>query len=200
MRHVALLLALAAVLAYPPVAAADHGDPYEDEQAGVAYTNVTTAEGDEYTIACGGGEPAPSAEAQRARFARSSSVAEEACATGEAAPICKHWRFWVEALNHVGVRLYRYNLIVRWCYNRARTRVLSSSGYSDRWPSDVNWFIRFVDHTSGYASPVGGSSQYISTSGRLEACMRWCFKSYNPRIAVRVYATGVFRWVDWAAA
>ncbi len=199
MKNVPLLLALAAVLVFPATAAAEHGDPYEDEQAGVAYTGVTSDEGAEYTVNCSA-EPAPTAERKARRPARNAGVVEEACATGEAAPICKHWRFWVEAYNHVGVRLYRYNLVVRWCYNRARTRILSSSGYSDRWPSDVNWFIRFVDHTSGYASPVGGASQYISTAGRFEACMRWCFKSYHPRIAVRVYATGVFRWVDWAAA
>jgi hypothetical protein len=200
MRHVPLLLALAAVLAFPPAAVADHGDPYEDEQAAVAYTEVTSEGGDEYTVSCGGSEPPTTAERKVKRPARNSAVTDEACATGETAPICKHWLFFVDAFNHVGVRLYRYNLVAHWCYNRARTRILSSSGYSDRWPSQVNWFIRFVDHTHGYASPLGGVSQYISTSGRFEACMRWCFRSYHPRIAVRVYATGAHRWIDWAAA
>ena len=199
MRYVPLLLVLAA-LAFPPVAAADHGDPYEDEQAAVAYTEVTSAAGDEYSVSCGSGQPPLETERAPRRAVRASSVSDEACASGEAAPICKHWHFWVDAFNHVRMRLYRYNLVVRWCFNRARTRVLSSSGYGERWPSHVNWFIRFVDHTHGYASPLGGVSQYISTSGRFEACMRWCFRSYYPRIAVRVYATGAFRWVDWAAA
>jgi hypothetical protein len=203
MRYVPLLLGLAATLAFPSVAAADHGDPYEDEQAAVAYTDVTSAGGDEYSVSCrgtGGSEPPVEAQRVARRAVRTSAVTDQACASGEAAPICKHWHFWVDAFNHVGMRLYRYNLGVRWCYNRARTRVLSSSGYGERWPSHVNWFIRFVDHTHGYASPLGGVSQYISTSGRFEACMRWCFRSYYPRIAVRVYATGAFRWVGWAAA
>lgn len=199
MKNVPLLVVLTAMLTFPPAAAADHGDPYEDEQAAVAYTEVTSEGGDEYTVSCGVAD-APTAERKGRRPARTSPVTEAACATGEPAPICKHWHFWVDAFNHVGMRLYRYNLIVRWCYNRARTKILSSSGYSDRWPSHVNWFIRFADHTSGYASPPGAVSQYISTSGRLEACMRWCFRSYHPRIAVRVYATGAHRWVDWAAS
>jgi hypothetical protein len=199
MRHVPLLLALAAVLAFPPVAAANHGDPYEDEQADVAFSDVTSADGGEYTVFCGGGGEPPTVESRR-RPRSTATVADEACATGEAAPICRHHHFWVDAFNHVGMRLYRYNLVVRWCYNRARTRILSSSGYSERWPSHVNWFIRFADHMHGYASPLGSVSQYISTSGRFEACMRWCFRSYHPRIAIRVYATGAYRWVDWAAA
>jgi hypothetical protein len=193
------LLALAAALAFPAVAAAEHGDPDEDAQAAVAYTDVTDGGGDEYAVACGSGEPV-AAERTARRPARTSTVVDEACATGEAAPICKSWHFWVAAFNHAGMRLYRYNLVAHWCYNRARTRILSSSGYSDRWPSHVNWFIRFAGHPHGYASPVGGASQYISTSGWFEACMRWCFKSYYPRIAVRVYATGAYRWVDWAAS
>ncbi len=199
MKYVPLLLWLAAVLAFPPAAAADHGDPYEDQEAAVAYTDVTSAGGDEYTVSCGGGGTT-TADREGSRRRPRSAVANEACASGEVAPICRHWHFWVDAFNHAGMRLYRYNLVVHWCYNRARTRILSSSGYSDRWPSYVNWFIRFVDHSHGYASPLGGVSQYISTSGRFEACMRWCFRSYHPRIAVRVYATGAFRWVDWAAS
>ena len=200
MKYVPLLVALTAVLTFPPAAAADHGDPYEDEQAAVAYTDVTSAGGDEYSISCGASEPPVEAERAAKRAVRTSTVTDEACASGEPAPICKHWQFWVDAFNHAGMRLYRYNLVVRWCYNRARTRILSSSGYSDRWPSHVNWFIRFADHTSGYASPLGSVSQYISTSGRFEACMRWCFRSYHPRIAVHVYATGAYRWIDWAAS
>ena len=199
MKHIPLLLAVVALLAFPPVAAADHGDPYEDEQAGVAFTDVTSAGGEEYTASCGGGD-STSALRKGGRPGARTAVVNEACSSGEALPICKEWHFWVEAFNHAGLRLYRYNLVVHWCYNRARTRILSSSGYSDRWPSRVNWFIRFVDHTSGYASATGGVSQYISTSAKFEACMRWCFKSYYPRIGVKIYATGSWRWVDWAAA
>jgi hypothetical protein len=199
MRHVPLLVAIGALLVFPPAAAADHGDPYEDEQAGVAFTDVGSGGGEEYTVECGGGG-LPTVDRSGGRRMRATSVAEEACASGEAAPICRAHHFWVEAYNHVGIRLYRYNLVVHWCYNRARTRIVSSSGHSDRWPSNVNWFIRFVGHASGYSSAIGNFSQYVSTSGKFDACMRWCFRSYYPRIGVKVYATGAWRWIDWAAA
>jgi len=101
---------------------------------------------------------------------------------------CRTYTRYREARNVLGIRLWRFNHSVYWCYNSSR---ITGTPVSWVWPSNValGW---------QYAGQIGAVQYwqsypykyYVWKQGKFKLCFSWCFQEVHPWVSHTVNQYG----------